>query len=190
MTPPSEPVRLPAEVLPFLASYGWAMWTAQRFEYYLAGLSILRSPVKSPARLLDTEQKAYSALEKQFAIYRHRFERASAKELQQLLPDDLPERLRAEIDELVGARNDLAHRYLRRALEAAATPDWSTEAQAVQRLGQRFLDAGEWLLRLMEEAVREHPSNLSDAQFEAIQSLGRAAASGASLDDALHSSQD
>jgi hypothetical protein len=133
MTPPRTPIKVPDEVLPFLASYGWAMW-AQRFEYYLAGLSIVRSPVKKPGRLLDTEQKAYSALEKQFAIHRHRFERASAKELQQMLPDDLPERLRAEIDELIGARNELAHRYLRRTLEAATAPDWTAEARAVQNL--------------------------------------------------------
>jgi hypothetical protein len=53
-------------------------------------------------------------------------------------------------------------------------------------LGQRFLAAGEWLLRLM----REPPSNLSDVQFEALQRLGRAAASGASLDDALHATQE
>lgn len=189
MMPPSEPVKVPAEVLPFLASYGWTMWATQRFEYYLAGLSILRSPVKKPARLLDTEQKVYSALEKQFGTYRHRFERASAKELQQLLPDDLPDRLRAEIDELVGARNELAHRYLRRTLEATTVPDWSSEVQALQQLGQRFLEAGEWLLKLMREAVRQRPSNLSDAQFDALQRLGRAAASGATLDDAMHANQ-
>jgi len=42
----------------------------------------------------------------------------------------------------------------------------------------------------MEEATRERPNNLSDAQFEALQRLGRAAASGVSLDEALHASQD
>jgi len=75
-------------------------------------------------------------------------------------------------------------------LEAATTPDWTAEARAVQQLGQRFLAAGEWLLRLMREALRERPSNLSDVQFEALQRLGRAAASGASLDDALHATQE
>jgi hypothetical protein len=38
--------------------------------------------------------------------------------------------------------------------------------------------------------MREPPSNLSDVQFEALQRLGRAAASGASLDDALHATQE
>jgi len=101
----------------FLAMYGWTMWTVQRFEYYLAALSILRSPVKKPERLIDTPQKAYSALQKQFAVYSHRFARASAKELQNLLPDGLSDSLRPELDELVEARNELAHRYLQRTLE-------------------------------------------------------------------------
>jgi hypothetical protein len=163
------------------------MWAVQTFEYRLAGLTILRSPVKSPTRLLDTNQKVYSALQKQFAAYRHRFERASAKELRNLLPGDIPDPLRAELDALVDSRNDLAHRYLRRTLEGAARPDLREELQRVRALGQRFVEAGEELLALMEEAVAERPSNLSDLQFEALQRLGRAAAEGVSLEDALAS---
>ena len=89
------------EAMAFLAMYGWTMWAVQRFEYHLAALSILHSQVKKPQRLIDTPQKAYSALQKQFAVYHHRFERASAKELQKLLPEDLSDSLRAELDELV-----------------------------------------------------------------------------------------
>lgn len=173
------------ETMAFLAVYGWAMWAVQTFEYRLAGLSILRSPVKSPARVLDTTQKVHSALQKQFGVYRHRFERASAKELKNLLPDDVPEPLRSELDELVRARNDLAHRYLRRTLGGAARPDLQSELQAVKALGQRFVDTGEKLLVLMEQAVAERPPNLSDAQYDALQRLGREAAEGVPLEEAL-----
>lgn len=62
------------------------------------------------------------------------------------------------------------------------------ELRAVHELGQRFVNAGEELLVLMEEAVAERPANLSDAQHEAIQRLGRAAAEGAPLEDALEGS--
>jgi hypothetical protein len=163
------------------------MWAVQAFEYRLAGLTILRSPVKSPTRLLDTRQKVHSALQKQFASYRHRFERASAKELQRLLPNDIPEPLRAEVDALIEARNDLAHRYLRRTLESGGSPDLRAELQTVQTLGRRFVDAGEKLLALMQEAVAERPANLSDVQFDALQRLGRAAAEGVPLEAALGS---
>lgn len=168
----------------FLAMYGWTMWAVQRFEYCLAALSILRSSVKSPERLIDTAQKAYSALQKQFAIYRHRFERASAQELPNLLPDDLADSL-PELEELIEARNELAHRYLHRRLEGNGLPDLREELQTVQQLGQRFTDAGEKLLQLMNQSATGRPSNLSDIQFEALQRLGRAAASGIPLDDAL-----
>jgi hypothetical protein len=184
---PGGPLNQSDEALAFLAGYGWAMWAVQTFEYRLAGLTILRSPVKSPTRLLDTNQKVYSALRKQFAAYQHRFERASAKELQNLLPGDIPEPLRAELDALVDARNDLAHRYLQRTLGSASRPDLRGELQTVRALGQRFVEAGAKLLALMEEAVAERPPNLSDVQFEALQRLGRAAAEGVPLEDALGS---
>ena len=44
--------------LGLLATYGWAMFAVQSFEYNLAGLSVLTNPVKSPQRLLDTPEKA------------------------------------------------------------------------------------------------------------------------------------
>jgi hypothetical protein len=176
------------DAIAFLAAYGWTMWAVQRFEYRLAGLSILRAPVKSPSRLIDTPQKAYSALQKQFAVYHHRFERASANELRNHLPDDLPELLQAEIDELIEVRNDLAHRYLRRSLEGSSAVDLITEREHVKRLGERFAAAGDELLALMERAVADCPPNVSETQFAALQQLGRAAASGAALDDALHNS--
>jgi hypothetical protein len=182
---PGGPLNQSDEVMALLAGYGWTMWAVQTFEYNMAGLSILRSPVKSSTRVLDTEQKAYSALQKQFAAYRHRFERASAKELQELLPHDLPKPLRAELDDLVDARNDLAHRYLRRALQGSARVDLRKEHLAVKALGERFVNAGEKLQVLMEQSVAERPPNLSDAQFEALQRLGRAAAEGVPLDEAL-----
>jgi uncharacterized protein YpbB len=181
---PGGPLNQTDEVMAFLAMYGWTMWAVQRFEYCLAALSILRSSVKSPERLIDTAQKAYSALQKQFAIYRHRFERASAKELQNLLPDDLADSL-PELEELIEARNELAHRYLHRRLEGNDLPDLREELQTVQQLGQRFTDAGEKLLQLINQSATGRPSNLSDIQFEALQRLGRAAASGIPLDDAL-----
>lgn len=183
----NRPLAQSEQTLAFLAVYGWAMWAVQQFEYNLAALTILRAPVKSPGRQLDSAQKMYSALQKQFATYRHRFERASAKELQNLLPDELPARLRSDLDDLIDARNDLAHRYLRRTLEPAS-PDLRHELQAVQTLGQRFVAAGDELLALMEQSVADRPANLTDAQHEALQRLGRAAAAGASLDDALTSS--
>jgi hypothetical protein len=170
--------------LAFLATYGWAMWAVQQFEYNPAALTILRSPVKSPNRKIDSAQKLYSALEKQFAKYRHRLERASAKELQKLLPDDLPETLRSNLGELIVARNDLAHRYLRRTLDEKAT-DLETALRTVQALGQRFVDVGEELLALAEKAVAARPSNLSDEQYDNLQRLGRAVASGTPLDEAL-----
>jgi hypothetical protein len=182
---PGGPLNQSDETMAFLVGYGWAMWAVQTFEYRLAGLTILRSPVKSPGRVLDTNQKVYSALQKQFAAYRHRFERASAKELQKLLPGDIPEPLRAELDALVDARNDLAHRYLRRTLGGVDRPDLREELQGVRALGQRFVEAGEKLLVLMEQAVAERPPNLSDVQFEALQGLGRAAAEGVPLEEAL-----
>jgi hypothetical protein len=169
----------------FLAAYGWTMWAIQRFEYRLAGLSILRAPVKSPGRLIDTPQKAYSALEKQFAVYHHRFERASANELRNLLPDELPELLREEIDRLIEIRNDLAHRYLRRTLEGGDTADLVEAREYVKGLGDRFAIAGDEILALMERSVANRPPNVSDTQFAALQRLGHAAASGAALDDAL-----
>jgi hypothetical protein len=173
-----------AEKLIFLSAYGWTMWAVQLFEYNLAGLTILRTPVKSAGRQLDSPQKMYSALSKQFSVFRHRFERASAKELRDLLPGDLPEVLDAELDELITLRNDLAHRYLRRVL---ATPgvDLRHESQALQVLGNRFDDARDQLLSLMEEAAAHRPPNLSDLQYEALQKLGQAAAEGTSLLDAL-----
>lgn len=174
------------QTLAFLAGYGWAMWAVQEFEFNLAVLTILRSPVKTPSRQLDSQQKMYSALRKQFATYRHRFEHASAKELQNLLPDDLPEPLRSDLDELIDARNDLAHRYLRRTLRQDA-PDLRSALQAVQALGQRFVDAGEELLALAEQSAAVRPPNLTDMQYEAIQRLGRAAAAGTPVDDALAS---
>jgi hypothetical protein len=125
------------------------MSAVQTFEYRLAGLTILRSPVKSPARSLDTNQKDYSAVQKQFAECRHRFERASAKELQSLLPDDFYRLLRTELDALIYARNDLAHRYLRRSLEGVDRPDLREELQALRALGERFVRASEELLALM-----------------------------------------
>jgi hypothetical protein len=173
------------EALAFLAGYGWAMWAVQHFEYYLAALSILRTPVKSPARRIATAQKAYSALQRQFATYRHLFERASASELLKLLPADLPEQLRTNVEDLIPERNDLAHRYLRRVLEQSTAPDLGEELRSVRALGQRFADAGDELRLLAEQSVAARPPNLSDAQFEALQRLGRAAASGESLDDAL-----
>jgi hypothetical protein len=171
-------------MLAFLATYGWAMWAVQVFEYRLAGYSILCAPVKKPARVLDTPQKVYSALQKEFAVSEHRFERASAKELRNLLPADLPEPLNSELDELVEKRNDLAHRHLRR-LHGEASPDLRQALQNVKVLGERFIDAGDKLLVLMEEAAAKRPPNLSDVQFEALQRLGHAAAEGVPLDDAL-----
>ncbi len=173
----------------FLAAYGWTMWAVQRFEYCLAGLSILRAPVKSPGRLIDTTQKAYSALQKQFAVYHHRFERASANELRNLLPDDLPELLRPEIDELIETRNDLAHRYLRRTLEGGEPADLVKVREDVKRLGERFGKVGDELRDLMELAVADRPPNVSETQFVALQRLGQAAASGAALNDALRDSE-
>ena len=173
------------EQLAFLAAYGWAMWAVQVFEYRLAGLSIMRTPAKAPARVLDTPQKVYSALQKQFAQSEHRFERASAKELRNLLPTDLPEPLNSELDELVDKRNDLAHRYLRRTLQGGTSLDLRQELQSVKALGERFADAGDNLLVLMEEAAANRPPNLSDTQFAALQRLGSAAAEGVPLDVAL-----
>jgi hypothetical protein len=170
--------------LVFLSAYGWTMWAVQLFEYNLAGLSILRTPVKSAGRKLDTPQKMYSALAKQFSTYRHRFEHASAKELRDLLPGGLPEALDAELDELVAIRNDLAHRYLRRML-AEPGVDLRDEFQAVQALGNRFAAAGDRVLLLMDEASASRPRGLSDLQYEALQKLGQAAASGIPLLDAL-----
>jgi hypothetical protein len=173
------------DAIAFLAAYGWTMWAVQRFEYCLAGLSILRAPVKKPGRLIDSAQKAYSALEKQFAVYRHRFERASANELRDLLPDDLPELLREEIDQLIDIRNDLAHRYLRRTLEGGDRADLVNEREHVKGLGERFAKAGDELAALMERSVANRPPNVSETQFAALQRLGQAAASGVALDDAL-----
>jgi hypothetical protein len=126
----------------------------------------------------------YSALSKQFSVFEHRFERASAKELRDLLPGDLPERLDAELDELITLRNDLAHRYLRRIL---ATPrvDLRREAQTLRAWGNRFDGARDQLLSLMEQASASRPANVSDLQYEALQKLGRAAAAGTPLSDAL-----
>jgi hypothetical protein len=182
---PGCPLNQSDETMAFLTVYGWTMWAVQTFEYRLAALSILLTPVRSPGRLLDTTQKVQSALQKQFAVYRHRFDRASAKELKNLLPEDIPEPLRSELDELVDARNDLAHRYLRRTLDGRVQPDLRSELQALQNLGQRFFNTSEKLVALMDQAVAERPPNLSDTQYDALQRLGREAAEGASLDEAL-----
>jgi hypothetical protein len=173
------------ERLAFLAAYGWTMYAVQVFEYRLAGLSILRAPVKQPMRVLDTAQKVHSALEKQFAACEHRFGRASAKELRNLLAGDLPEPLNSEFDELIESRNDLAHRYLRQTFQGRTPPDLRQEFQTVQALGKRFVEAGEKLLVLMEKAAASRPPNLSDMQYQALQRLGRAAAEGVPLEDAL-----
>lgn len=101
-----------------------------------------------------------------------------------MLPDDLPGALRGNLDDLIGVRNDLAHRYLRRTLDER-TPDLKAAVRAVQALGQRFADAAEELERLAEEAVAARPENLSDEQYEILQCLGRAAAAGTPLDEAL-----
>jgi len=170
--------------LAFLAAYGWAMWAVQEFEYKLAVLTILRSPVKSPNRRIDSAQKLHSALQKQFGTVQHHLGRASAKELQNLLPEDLSESLRAKLDDLIDIRNDLAHDYLRRTL-AESAPDLQAALRAVQALGQRFVDAGEELLELAEAGVAGRPANLSDEQFDNLQRLGRAAAAGTPLDQAL-----
>jgi hypothetical protein len=98
-----------------LATYGWAMAGAQSFEYNLAGLSLFTGSIKHPDRLLDTPKKVRKAPRDQFAAYKHRFERASASELRNLLPN-LDDSLRAEVNELIELRNELAHRYLRRTL--------------------------------------------------------------------------
>jgi hypothetical protein len=161
------------------------MWTVQRFEYRLARTLILQSSIKKPQRLIDTLQKAYSALQKQFAGYHHRFEHAPAEELQNFSPHDLSDSFRAELDELVEARNELAHRYLHRTLEGTKPPDLRKELQAVQKLGQRFEAAGDNRLELMNKSVAERSPNVSDIQFEALQRLRRAAASEVSLDEAL-----
>ncbi len=173
------------EQLAFLAAYGWAMWAVQVFEYRLAGLSIMWTPAKAPARVLDTPQKVYSALQKQFAQSEHRFERPSAKELRNLLPTDLPEPLNSELDEFIDKRNDLAHRYLRRTLQGGTSLDLRQELQSVKALGEQFADAGDKLLVLMEEAAANRPPNLSDTQFAALQRLGTAAAEGVPLGVAL-----
>ena len=55
----------------------------------------------------------------------------------------------------------------------------------MQTLGQRFEAVGDNLLELVNLSVAERPPNLSDSQFEALQRLGRAAASGALLDEVL-----
>jgi len=172
------------QTLAFLATYGWVMWAVQRFEYNLAALTILRSPVKSPNRKIDSAQKLHSALEKQFATYRHRLERASAKELQQLLPADLPEALSSDLDDLITARNDLAHRYLRRTFDGGPA-DLKTAVRTVQALGQRFVDVGEEVRVVAEAAVAVRPPNLSDEQYDTLQRLGHAAATGTPLDEAL-----
>lgn len=182
---PGGPINQTDEALVFLAAYGCTMWAVQKFEYHLGCLSIVRAPVKKPDRLIDTTQKAYSALRKQFAIYQHRLERASVKELQNLLPEDLSDSLRSELDELIEIRNHLAHRYLHRTLEGSSVPDLRSELQVVEKLRQRFTEAGDKLRDLIEQHVATRPPNMSDAQFEALQRLGRAAASGLSLDDAL-----
>jgi hypothetical protein len=57
--------------------------------------------------------------------------------------------------------------------------------QALKALGDRFVKAGDRLLELMEQSVGERPPNVSDAQFQALQRLGKSAALGESLDDAL-----
>lgn len=172
------------QAMAFLAAYGWAMWAVQQFEYRLAVLTILRSPVRSPNRRIDSAQKLHSALQKQFATVQHRLGRASANELQNLLPDDLSKTLRANLDDLIDVRNDLAHDYLRRTLGAPA-PDLQAALRAVQALGQRFVDAGDELLELAEAGVAARPANLSDEQFDNLQRLGRATAAGTPLDQAL-----
>lgn len=172
------------QVLAFLAAYGWAMWAVQQFEYRLAVLTILRSPVKSPSRRIHSAQKLHSALQKQFATVQHHLGRASARELRNLLPEDLLGTLRADLDELIEIRNDLAHDYLRRTLGASA-PDLPAALRAVQALGQRFADAGDELLELIPASGAARPPNLSDEQFDNLQRLGRAAAAGTALDQAL-----
>jgi hypothetical protein len=172
------------QALAFLAAYGWAMWAVQQFEYRLAVLTILRSPVKSPNRRIDSAQKLHSALQKQFASVQHRLGRASAKELRNLLPVDLSETLRANLDDLIDVRNDLAHDYLRRTL-GASTPDLQTALRTMQALGERFVAAGDVLLELAEAGVAARPPHLSDEQFDNLQRLGRAAAAGTPLDQAL-----
>jgi hypothetical protein len=130
---PGGPLNQSDEVLAFLAGYGWTMWAVQVFEYRLAGLSTLRAPVKQPTRVLNTAQEVYGALQKQFATSEHRFERASAKELRNLLPEDFPGSLKSELDELIDIRNDLAHRYLRRTMQVTTPPDFRQELQQSKR---------------------------------------------------------
>jgi hypothetical protein len=183
--PGGGPLNQSDECMALLTMYGWTMWAVQVFEYRLAALSIMCAPVKQPMRVLDTAQKVYSALQKQFSISEHRFERASAKELRNLLPDDFPDPLKSELDELIDIRNDLAHRYLRRTLQGTTPPDLKHEIQTVKARGERFAGAGETLLALMEKASARRPPNLSDLQYEALQRLGRVAAEGVPLEQAL-----
>ncbi|HTX45401.1 MAG TPA: hypothetical protein VMD48_03940, partial [Solirubrobacteraceae bacterium] len=131
-------------------------------------------------------KKLYSGLEKQFAMCRHRFEHASARELRNLLPGDLPESLLTRLDDLVVARNDLAHEYLRRTL-GESMPDLPHATRFVRSLGERFVEAGDQLRALAEQARAARPPNLSDEQYESLQLLGRAAAAGMALDAALAS---
>lgn len=169
-----------------LATYAWVMGCVQYWESNLATLSIMSEAVKSANRLIDTRQKARSALEKQFARYEHRFQRASASELRKLLPPSLQETLGAEIDELLPTRNMLAHRYMRQVFISGVQADHQARTRELKAPGQRFADAADRLLRLAKAATpSSKPPNISDAQFAALQQLGAAAASGISLDDAL-----
>ncbi len=184
--PPGGPLTESDETMAFLTVYGWAMWVVQAFEYHLAGLTILRSPAKNPSRLIDTAQKAASALEKQFAIYRHRFERASATELTRLLPEDLPGQPPRRTR---GARRcsqrasaplltaNVGRGHARR-FEKRASSDASPRT-AVRRRQRRPAQADG------RRRWGSPAANVSDAQFAALQRLGRAASRGISLEEAL-----
>jgi hypothetical protein len=172
--------------LEVLTTYGFAMAAVQRLEYSLGGVVAITDRVKQPRKRLDDAEKVRDALEVQWARFGHRFGRATAGELRNMLPDDIDSWLVTELEELTPIRNDLAHTYLvRRMLIQAPDADYRSQLGELRELAGRFNRAAEKLDAIAEQKSAGKPEGLSDEQYATLQRLGAEASLGVALDDAL-----
>jgi hypothetical protein len=88
------------------------MISVQAFERVLAALTVTLDAKPWRTRPFKSPEHMRRYLRGLFSRCVHRFQKASASELRNMLPAGLDEQLLADIDALIKWRDRLAHRYL------------------------------------------------------------------------------
>jgi hypothetical protein len=160
-----------------LLAYGSTMTQVQLFERTLA-LLVLALEAKSRTRRFKTRQHFQDYMGKLISRSFHVFQKASASELRNRLPDSLDSGLRRRIDTLIKWRDRLAHRYLVEQLNRGviAGPRYKVEAfDELIDLGKHFQAATAEILEHTLRRLAELPKrdDVPEGFDEFMASLGR-----------------